>query len=376
MTPAMDDNALERRLAELAQRGVTVVDPRQTYLAPEVELDRVRAGAVLHPGTRLVGARTFVGPGAQVGAEGPATLVDAVLGPKAVVDGGFVHGAVLLADARLGSAAHVRPGTLLEESASTAHAVGLKHTVLLAFVTLGSLINFCDALMAGGTSRKDHSEVGSGFIHFNFTPWGRSGDKATPSLVGDVVEGVFLRKARIFLGGAGGMIGPRRVGYGAVAAAGQVVRRDVPSDTLVAAATPEIGRALARTHLDRDEPRASRNLEYIAQLVALRTWYRAVRLARVPKGEAGAVDRVLVQSAIETLDECIAERCARLESFLAERGRPMPSLVLEPTIECPLPVESAAAANDHLAWVRSLSDEQVAAGVEWLRAIADAVSPH
>ena len=121
----------------------------------------------------------------------------------------------------------MREGTLLEERASTAHCVGLKQTILLSFATLGSLINFCDVLMAGGTSRRDHSEVGSGFIHFNFTPWGQAGDKATASLVGDVVGGVFLDRRRIFLGGAGGMIGPRSVGYGSIAGAGQVLRRDV-----------------------------------------------------------------------------------------------------------------------------------------------------
>ena len=75
---------------------------------------------------------------------------------------GFAHGAVLLDGASLGANAHARPGTLLEERASTAHTVGLKHTLLLSFVTLGSLINFCDCLMAGGRSRRDHSEVGSG----------------------------------------------------------------------------------------------------------------------------------------------------------------------------------------------------------------------
>src|SRR5690606_11549176 len=129
--------------------------------------------------------------------------------------------------------AHFRAGTVLEEEASTAHVVGLKQTILLSFVTLGSLINFCDCLMAGGTSRRDHSEVGSGFIHFNFTPWGREGDKATPSLVGDVVSGVFLRQPRILHGGCGGMIGPGSVGYGAVVGAGQVIRRPVPAETLV-----------------------------------------------------------------------------------------------------------------------------------------------
>jgi UDP-N-acetylglucosamine/UDP-N-acetylgalactosamine diphosphorylase len=86
----------------------------------------------------------------------------------------------------MGLGGHVREACLLEEQANGAHCVGLKHTILFPFVTLGSLINFCDCLMAGGTSRKDHSEVGSSYIHFNFTP---EGDKTTASLIGDVPRG-------------------------------------------------------------------------------------------------------------------------------------------------------------------------------------------
>ena len=37
----------------------------------------------------------------------------------------------------MGSAAHIRPGTLLEEEAGGAHAVGLKQTIFLPFVTAG-----------------------------------------------------------------------------------------------------------------------------------------------------------------------------------------------------------------------------------------------
>ena len=49
--------------------------------------------------------------------------------------------------------------------------------------------------MSGGTSRRDHSEVGSSYIHFNFTP---DGDKTTPSLFGDVVHGVLLDQPAVF----------------------------------------------------------------------------------------------------------------------------------------------------------------------------------
>lgn len=359
---------LPQRIARLIAQGVDVVDPRQIWVAPDVIPERIRPGAILHPGTRLHGPRTYLAERSQIGAEGPATVRDAVFGEGAVIDSGFVQGAVLLRGARLGANAHVRAGTLLEEEASTAHAVGLKHTILLSFVTLGSLINFCDVLMSGGTSRADHSEVGSGFIHFNFTPWGRRGDKATPSLVGGVIDGVLLRQRRIFLGGAGGMVGPRKVGFGAIAAAGQVLRRDVAAGALVSAGSPTITKSIEPGTLDAAQPRGRRNVEYITELVVLRAWYRHVRLARASTDGC----RVVLGAAIDTLTSAIDERVDRLRAFLDERGEAMPALDLEPDIACPR-VDGPADA-DHVQWVRGLDDAAAATLAAWLRSVAAAVT--
>ena len=363
--------AIEERLARLAARGVTIVDPRQTYVGPEVRAERIHAGVVLHPGTRLGGARTFLGPGAELGREGPVVAVDCVLGEQARIDGGYASGAVLLRGASAGSAAHLRDGTLLEEEASTAHAVGLKQTIVLSFGTLGSLINFCDALLSGGTSREDHSEIGSGFIHFNFTPWGARGDKATASLVGDVPRGVLLRERRIFLGGAGGMVGPRKVGFGAVAGAGQVLRKDVPEDRLVVQAPRAVDQPFAADQLAPAEPRAGRNVRYVGQLHALLAWYREVRLARVPASRADV--RAVFEAAIETLRGCIAEREKRLAAFLRERGEPVPRLVAPEGVRCPLEIRAEEPYVDHVAWVRALAPADADACVEWLRAVEDGV---
>ncbi len=358
---------LEARLADLAAAGVDVRDPRTTYVAPEVDLARIRPGAVLHPGARIEGAGALLCEGAEVGRCGPAVVRDAALGPGARVDGGCVEGSVLLDGAVVGPASYVRPASLLEERASIAHATGLKHTILLSFVTVGSVVNFCDVLMAGGSSRRDHSEVGSGFIHFNFTPWGARGDKATPSLVGDVPHGVFLRSPRIFLGGAGGMVGPGAVGYGAVTGAGQVIRRPVAPHTLHIEGTKGRVRDLRDRPPPPLQPKAGRNVAYIGQLVALRAFYRHVRLAR-----ADADRRPLLEAAVAVLDAAIAERVARLRAFVAEHGGPDADLCVDPEIApCPLPVGSGPA--DHVAWIRSLSDDDVAAGVAWLGSIVEAV---
>jgi len=103
--------------------------------------------------------------GATLGFEGPATIVNCQIGPEVELKGGFFSRSVFLEKASLGSGAQIREGCILEEEAGGAHCVGLKQTISFCrFVTMGSLINFCDCLMSGGTSRKNHSEVGE-FIY-------------------------------------------------------------------------------------------------------------------------------------------------------------------------------------------------------------------
>jgi hypothetical protein len=362
---------LEAKLDTLEAKGVTIIDRRQTYLDAAVDESRICFGAVLYPGTRLVGARTFVGPGARVGTEGPSVLENTIIGESSEVASGYLNEAVMLRNARVGSNAHIRVGTLIEEEASTAHAVGLKYTVLMSFVTMGSLINFCDALISGGKSRREHTEVGSGFIHFNYTPWGKSGDKATPSLIGDVVHGVFLRQPRIFLGGLSGLVGPQKVGFGSFTVAGQVVRKEIPSNRVVA----DVPRKVDREFYNSTEGLnriLNLNLGYIGQLTALQAWYREVRLARIPVTPEYAHIRVVTQAALDLLSVCIDERVERLRQFLEERGLPIPSLPLS-TPPCPLRVEARHPYVDHIKWIMDLSAVEVEKGVSWLQSIVDRI---
>src|SRR5262249_28525145 len=224
---------IEQRLDALIENGTIIHDRRQVFIGSDVILQSILPGAQLFPGTRIVGSRCVVGRNAVVGSEGPATLDNVVLDDNAEIASGYVTNSALLRGSRIGSNGHIRACTLLEEEASTAHGVGLKQTILMSYATLGSLINFCDGIISGGRSRSDHTEVGSGFINFNFTPWGSSGDKATPTLIGSVCKGVFLHNDRMFLGGLTGTVGPGQVAFGAFTVAGQVVRRDVKENSIL-----------------------------------------------------------------------------------------------------------------------------------------------
>ncbi len=296
----------------LQSRGVIFLAPESTYVAADVKPERIAPGATVHPGCRLSGAELSIGPGCVIGAEGPATVADCQLGADVHLAGGFFERATFLDGFKAGSGAHVRPGCLFEEESSIAHTVGVKQTVFLPWVTAGSLINFCDCLMAGGTGRKNHSEIGSSYIHFNFTP---HQDKATASLVGDVTRGALLNQPAIFLGGQGGLVGPCTLAFGTVIPAGQIWRGDVTEPGRLVAKIPF--RSAINTPYDPRQYHGLRrvlrnNLLYLGNILALDLWYRVVRAAFMLGDPFRAACHA---GARRRLAEILDERLSRLDEL-------------------------------------------------------------
>jgi hypothetical protein len=290
----------------LVQKGVSIPNPESVYIGDDVNIDKISGqGVTLYSGTKIIGARSLIMPNSRIGYEAPVTMENTLVGANTRLDGGFFQDAVFAGANVFGSGGHVRKGTILEEEASAAHTVGLKQTILFPFVTLGSLINFCDCFMAGGTSRRDHSEVGSSFIHFNYTP---NQDKATASMMGNVHQGVMLKQRPIFLGGQGGI-----VGYGCMTAAGSIIRKnELKNDRLI------LGGGFKEVSIPRRvgvysgvENIVNNNIKYIAGLISLKFWYHHVRPLFVHDYLSGE----LLLGMQQNLSDCIEERIKRLKGL-------------------------------------------------------------
>jgi bifunctional UDP-N-acetylglucosamine pyrophosphorylase/glucosamine-1-phosphate N-acetyltransferase len=310
----------QQKIVDLIQKGVDIPNPLTLDIGEEVKVERISGkGVKIYPGCRLYGSKTVLSEGAQIGSEAPVTLENCQLGPGVELRGGYFRESVFLQKASMGLGAQVREGCLLEEEASGAHCVGLKQTLLFPFVALGSLVNFCDCLMSGGTGRKDHSEVGSSYIHFNFTP---DGDKTTPSLIGDVPRGVMLRERPIFLGGQGGMVGPLRLGYGNVIAAGAILRNDVTEENKLVVGKSYRGSvtSFSPNQYSGLSRLVSGNVLYLANLMALEEWYTQVRRNFFRKQELG---EWIYQGALEKLAMAKAERLTRLKLMAAKMPESM-----------------------------------------------------
>jgi len=311
----------DRKVKALLEKGIYIPNPYSIYIGEEVNIDLISGEKVeIYPGCRIYGEKTVISKGVKLGYEAPVTLEDCQLGAYVELKGGYFKKSVFLERSHMGSGAHVREACILEEEANGAHCVGLKQTILFPFVTLGSLINFCDCLMAGGTSRRDHSEVGSSYIHFNFTP---EGDKATPSLIGDVPKGVMLDQPRIFLGGQGGIVGPIRIGFGNVVAAGSIIRKDYPYENklILTSSSSEMVRDMPRRNVFSLNRIIKNNIIYISNLIALEDWYVHVRQPFLKKTEFGDF---IYNGLIDKIHMAIEERLKRLKELLEKHKEQKP----------------------------------------------------
>ena len=377
---------MDKKIDLLVKKGIRFTHPESVEIGSEVDIERISGkGVVICGGCRIYGKATCISEKAVLGEEAPVTVVDCQVGPYVKLKGGFFKEAVFLKGSSMGSGAHVREGTILEEEAGGAHTVGLKQTIIFPFVTLGSLINFCDCFMAGGTSRKDHSEVGSSYIHFNYTPYQ---DKATPSLIGDVPRGVMLRENPIFLGGQGGMVGPCRLAFGTVIAAGSICRKDeLRTNRLILHASPKtLNTEFKRDHNLNPGRVITNNTIYIANLMALRRWYRDVRRLFITDLFSEALHAGLMEKA----EMALTERIRRLKEYVLKISVPgaegrwngfedtvqeMRSFPgkhkLRDAFLAALEHSMSINSKEYLPSIKGLSEKGAAAGTTWLQEIVD-----
>ncbi len=93
--------------------GVTMLDPRQTFVDVTVDLGR---DVTLYPGTILQG-RTIVGDGCDVGPD--TRLIDCVVGDGAVIENSVCRDAEIGAGANVGPYAVLEPGSVVGRNART-----------------------------------------------------------------------------------------------------------------------------------------------------------------------------------------------------------------------------------------------------------------
>ena len=125
--------------------------------------------------------------------------------------------------------------------------------------------------------------------------------------------GLCSTQSPIFLGGQGGLVGPCRLAYGTVIAAGTICRKDqLREDQLIMDSGPRTARIPYKAGGYQNIERIlNQNIMYIGQLFALNQWYRQVRSRFVGPGFAPQ----LLEGLNVTLEKGIDERIKQLEKL-------------------------------------------------------------
>lgn len=202
----------ERLLRGWMEQGVTVVDPRTTWVDAAVVLE---PDAVIEPQTQLRG-RTSVAAGARVG---PGCLLrDTAVSAGATVVHAVCEGAEIGPEAAVGPYTYLRAGSRLGRGAKAGSFVEMKNAAVGEGSKVPHLSYVGDADIGRG------SNIGAATVFVNY-----DGITKNHTTVGDHVR----------IGSDNMLVAPVEIGDGAYTGAGTVVRRNVPPGALAVSGGPQ-----------------------------------------------------------------------------------------------------------------------------------------
>ncbi len=199
---------IRRRILERHMlNGVTIIDPRSTFIDEDVEIGR---DTTIWPFTFLQG-KTVIGRDCKIGPS--STIVDSYIGDRSRVEQSVVESSTVGRDCRIGPMAHLRPGCELADRVEIGNYAELK----MAKVASGVKCHHHSYL--GDVTIGENANIGAGVITANY-----NGFEKFRTEIG----------AGAFIGTNVNLIAPISVGDGALIAAGSTVSaNEIPANALV-----------------------------------------------------------------------------------------------------------------------------------------------
>ena len=306
---------MNKRIEQLRSNGVIIPAPEQICIDDDVLLENIEDGVTILPGVTIRGEKTLIGKESTIGPGG--NYVNISCGRNVRLEDGYYSNCVFLDNAKVRSGAEIRGGTLFMDNSEAAHTVGCKMTILGIKVVLGSLINFCDIFISGGKDEPfGFTEIGSGAIHYNFSPNGlKFGSLIGPGAPGEMF-GIF---AKSFIGGQTQIIGPTIIGHQVLIPAGTAVRNKVPAETLYIEQTLKAtAKKFEPNMLTSVKDKFLITAKLVSHYQALLTYFKEIRLSFAQLKNDLFLEK-LYQEAINIIRMNIAERLDWL--FNKKEGR-------------------------------------------------------
>lgn len=199
-----------RKLDQLMESGVTVIDPLHTYVESDVE---VGEGTVLFPNSHLrgqtqIGARVVIEPGCW--------LQDAKVGEGVLIKAGsYIDQAQVGAESQVGPYAHLRPGTVVGRECKVGNFVEMKK------VHFGDRSKASHLTYLGDAKVGTDTNIGCGTITCNYA----ADHKKYETTIG----------SHVFVGSDTQFVAPVSIGDHAVIGSGSTITKNVPKRALAVA---------------------------------------------------------------------------------------------------------------------------------------------
>jgi bifunctional UDP-N-acetylglucosamine pyrophosphorylase/glucosamine-1-phosphate N-acetyltransferase len=194
-----------RRLEELMDNGVTIMDTASTFVDADVTIGQ---DTIIYPFTWLEG-ETIIGEGCQIG---PNTrLENTVVGDNTILHFVYAHDCKVGNRVTVGPYVHLRPQTELADEVKIGNFAEVKNSTVGLKSKIPHLTYIGDTDMGSGVN------IGSGTITVNY-----DGQNKHRTIIEDDA----------FIGCNTNLIAPVTVGKGAYVAAGSSITKDVPADSL------------------------------------------------------------------------------------------------------------------------------------------------
>jgi len=190
---------------ELMLGGVSIIDPQTTYIEASV---KIGMDTIIWPNTYLHGS-TRIGENCTIGPN--SSIRDTSIGDGCKVIFSFTESAILEDDVDIGPFARLRKGAHLAQGVHMGNFGEVKNSYLGPGTKMGHFSYIGDANIGPGVN------IGAGVITANY-----DGQRKYPTEIG----------AGAFIGSDTMLVAPLKIGEGASTAAGAVVTKDVPPNTL------------------------------------------------------------------------------------------------------------------------------------------------
>ena len=195
-------------ISRLYDRGVTVIDPTNTYVDPRCT---VGEGVTLLPGTILRG-HTVIGCGCEIG---PNTMIrDCQIGEYTTVNASQLNESRVGSHTTVGPFAYIRPKCVIGDKCRVGDFVEVKNSVI------GNGTKISHLTYVGDSDVGEKVNFGCGTVTTNY-----DGHRKFRCTIGD----------NVFLGCNTNLVAPVTLGDGSYTAAGCTITGDVPADALAIA---------------------------------------------------------------------------------------------------------------------------------------------